>query len=155
MGCFLQLKCGITAVISDDSTDIASKVASEINDFNPEMFTWIKGSEKEMTATHNSPSLPQITMLSRIQGYPGYPDLIPDRTGVIVGSGIGGMETIEKQMTALIERGPRRVSPFMIPSLIANIAMGSLPSILKQTDQIIRRLVPVLPVPMPLGKLLR
>ena len=42
----------------------------------------------------------------------------------LVGSGIGGMETIEKQMTTLIERGPRRVSPFMIPSLIANIAGG-------------------------------
>jgi 3-oxoacyl-[acyl-carrier-protein] synthase II len=50
--------------------------------------------------------------------------LVPDRTGVLVGSGIGGMETIEKQMTTLIERGPRRVSPFMIPSLIANIAGG-------------------------------
>ena len=43
---------------------------------------------------------------------------------MLVGSGIGGMETIEKQMTTLIERGPRRVSPFMIPSLIANIAGG-------------------------------
>ena len=51
-------------------------------------------------------------------------DTIPERTGVLVGSGIGGMETIEKQMTTLIERGPRRVSPFMIPSLIANIAGG-------------------------------
>ena len=50
-------------------------------------------------------------------------DLVPDRTGVIVGSGIGGMETIEKQMTTLIERGSK-VSPFMIPSLIANIAGG-------------------------------
>ena len=66
-------------------------------------------------------------------------DLVPDRTGVIVGSGIGGMETIEKQMTALIERGPRRVSPFMIPSLIANIAGGSLPSIWVQTARIIPR----------------
>ena len=50
--------------------------------------------------------------------------LVPERTGVLVGSGIGGMETIEKQMTTLIERGPRKVSPFMIPSLIANIAGG-------------------------------
>ena len=57
-------------------------------------------------------------------------DIVPDRTGVLVGSGIGGMETIEKQMTTLIERGPRRVSPFMIPSLIANIAGGLLPLIL-------------------------
>jgi len=51
-------------------------------------------------------------------------EIVPERTGVLVGSGIGGMETIEKQMTTLIEKGPRRVSPFMIPSLIANIAGG-------------------------------
>ena len=65
-------------------------------------------------------------------------DLVPDRTGVIVGSGIGGMETIEKQMTALIERGPRRVSPFMIPSLLQILRVELLPLILEQTDQITR-----------------
>ena len=52
-------------------------------------------------------------------------ELVPKHLrSVLVGSGIGGMDTIEKQMTTLIERGPRRVSPFMIPSLIANIAGG-------------------------------
>ena len=47
-----------------------------------------------------------------------------ERFGVIIGSGIGGMETIENQARVLIERGPSRVSPFTIPSLIANIASG-------------------------------
>ena len=82
-------------------------------------------------------------------------ELIPDRTGVIVGSGIGGMETIEKQMTTLLKRGPRRVSPFMIPSLIANIAGGIIAIDLVQRDQITRLLVLVHPVPMPLVKLLK
>jgi len=114
-------KSGITSVTRFDSTDIASKVASEINDFNPEDYMDPKEARRNdryaqlaLAATHHAL---RDSGLSR-------DDLVPDRTGVIVGSGIGGMETIEKQMTALIERGPRRVSPFMIPSLIANIAGG-------------------------------
>ena len=47
-----------------------------------------------------------------------------DRVGVIVGSGIGGMETLEAQHTTLIERGPSRVSPFFIPMMISDMAAG-------------------------------
>lgn len=47
-----------------------------------------------------------------------------ERAGVIVGSGIGGLETIEKQFQILLEKGPRRVSPFLVPMLIANMACG-------------------------------
>jgi 3-oxoacyl-[acyl-carrier-protein] synthase II len=47
-----------------------------------------------------------------------------DRVGVIIGSGIGGMLTIEAQHKVLLERGPRKVSPFMIPSLISNMCAG-------------------------------
>jgi len=48
----------------------------------------------------------------------------PDRVGVIIGSGIGGMMTIETQHSVLMARGPRKVSPFMIPSLISNMCSG-------------------------------
>ena len=117
----LSGKSGITAVARFDSTDIASKVASEINDFNPEDYMDPKEARRndryaQLALAATSHALNDAG-LSR-------DDLVPDRTGVIVGSGIGGMETIEKQMTTLIQRGPRRVSPFMIPSLIANIAGG-------------------------------
>jgi len=47
-----------------------------------------------------------------------------DRVGVIIGSGIGGMLTIENQHKVLMERGPRKVSPFMIPALISNMCGG-------------------------------
>ena len=47
-----------------------------------------------------------------------------NRFGVLVGSGIGGMETIENQVRILAERGPRKVSPFFIPALISNMASG-------------------------------
>ena len=114
-------KSGITGVTRFECSDIASKVASEITNFNPEDFMDPKEVRRNdryahfaLAATHHALT---DANLSR-------EDLVPDRTGVLVGSGIGGMETIEKQMTTLIERGPRRVSPFMIPSLIANIAGG-------------------------------
>jgi 3-oxoacyl-[acyl-carrier-protein] synthase II len=48
----------------------------------------------------------------------------PDRVGVIIGSGIGGMYTYESQLRVLAERGPRKVSPFTIPSLIGNMCSG-------------------------------
>ncbi|MEW5920685.1 MAG: beta-ketoacyl-ACP synthase II [Bacillota bacterium] len=47
-----------------------------------------------------------------------------ERVGVIIGSGIGGLDTIEKQFQVLMEKGPRRVSPFLVPMLIANMATG-------------------------------
>ena len=114
-------KSGITAVTRFDASDIASRVASVIHDFNPEDYMDPKEARRNdryaqlaLAASHHALN---DAGLSR-------DDIVPERTGVIVGSGIGGMETIEKQMTTLIERGPRRVSPFMIPSLIANIAGG-------------------------------
>ena len=114
-------KSGITGITRFDDEGIASKVASEIKDFNPEDFMDPKEARRNdryaqlaLAATHYALTDSGLTRN----------ELVPDRTGVIVGSGIGGMETIEKQMTTLIERGPRRVSPFMIPSLIANIAGG-------------------------------
>jgi 3-oxoacyl-[acyl-carrier-protein] synthase II len=48
----------------------------------------------------------------------------PDRTGVIIGSGIGGMTTFEEQTKLLVTKGPDRVSPFFIPMFIPDIAAG-------------------------------
>ena len=114
-------RSGITKVTRFDSSDIPSKVASEVCNFDPNDFMDTKEARRNdryaqlaLAATH----------FALIDAGLSRDDLIPQRTGVLVGSGIGGMETIEKQMTTLIERGPRRVSPFMIPSLIANIAGG-------------------------------
>jgi 3-oxoacyl-[acyl-carrier-protein] synthase II len=47
-----------------------------------------------------------------------------DEVGVLVGSGIGGIQTTEQQLKILAEKGPRRVSPFLVPALIANMASG-------------------------------
>ncbi|HEX9547899.1 MAG TPA: beta-ketoacyl synthase N-terminal-like domain-containing protein, partial [Acidimicrobiales bacterium] len=44
----------------------------------------------------------------------------PDRAGVIIGSGVGGLESLESQMSVFLEKGPRRVSPFLVPMMMAN-----------------------------------
>jgi 3-oxoacyl-[acyl-carrier-protein] synthase II len=48
----------------------------------------------------------------------------PDRAGVIIGAGVGGIQTLEQQHTVLMEKGPRRISPFFIPMLIADMPSG-------------------------------
>jgi 3-oxoacyl-[acyl-carrier-protein] synthase II len=50
--------------------------------------------------------------------------LVPERSGVVMGTGIGGMETFEREFRVLAEKGPGRVSPFLIPMMIANMAAG-------------------------------
>jgi 3-oxoacyl-[acyl-carrier-protein] synthase II len=114
-------KSGITGVTRFEAGDIASQVASEVTDFNAEDFMDPKEVRRNDRYTHLALAASRFALADSNQSKD---TLVPDRTGVLVGSGIGGMETIEKQMTTLIERGPRRVSPFMIPSLIANIAGG-------------------------------
>ena len=114
-------KSGITGVTRFEAGDIASQVASEVTDFNAEDFMDPKEVRRNDRYTHLALAASRFALADSNLSKD---TLVPDRTGVLVGSGIGGMETIEKQMTTLIERGPRRVSPFMIPSLIANIAGG-------------------------------
>ena len=114
-------RSGIGPVTRFDSTDIASKVASEVTDFDPATEMDPKEVRRNDRYVHLAVGASRRAMtdagLSK-------EDLDPERTGVLVGSGIGGMETIESQLGVLFEKGPRRVSPFMIPSLIANIAGG-------------------------------
>jgi len=114
-------RSGIGPVTRFDSTDIASKVASEVKDFDPATEMDPKEVRRNDRYVHLAVGASHRAMLDA-----GLfkEDLKPDRTGVLVGSGIGGMETIESQLGVLFEKGPRRVSPFMIPSLIANIAGG-------------------------------
>ena len=114
-------RSGIGPVTRFDSTDIASKVASEVKDFDPATEMDPKEVRRNDRYVHLALAAARRAMtdagLSK-------EDLEPERTGVLVGSGIGGLETVESQLGVLFEKGPRRVSPFMIPSLIANIAGG-------------------------------
>lgn len=114
-------KSGIQRVESFDVTEYPSKVGSEVRDFNVADFMDPKEARRNDRYTHFAMA---STKLALADADVDTTKLDADRFGVLIGSGIGGMETIQTQSRRLFEKGPRKVSPFMIPSLIANIASG-------------------------------
>jgi 3-oxoacyl-[acyl-carrier-protein] synthase II len=95
------------------------KLAGEVRDF--QATDWLEAKEARHTDR-----FAQLAMAAARLAHEdaGKPDLEPERTGVIVASGIGGIESLLRQHEILLSRGPGRVSPFMVPSLMANAAAG-------------------------------
>ena len=114
-------RSGISRLTRFDPTDFPSKVGGEIRDFDPGKFMDPKEAKRNDRYTQFAVAASRLAIED---AQVDTTKLNSERVGVIIGSGIGGMETIENQARVLIERGPSRVSPFTIPSLIANIASG-------------------------------
>ena len=114
-------KSGIDTVTLFDATEYPSKVGSEVRDFDPGDFMDPKEARRNDRFTHFAVASSKLALQDADVDAT---KVDADRFGVLVGSGIGGMETIQKQSHRLYKMGPRKVSPFMIPSLIANIASG-------------------------------
>ncbi|MGB0415866.1 MAG: beta-ketoacyl-ACP synthase II [Coraliomargarita sp.] len=114
-------KSGIDTVTAFDPTEYPSKVGSEVKDFKVADFMDPKEARRNDRYTHFAVASSKLALQDADVDTT---KVDADRFGVLVGSGIGGMETIQKQSHRLYEMGPRKVSPFMIPSLIANIASG-------------------------------
>ncbi|MFS1513233.1 beta-ketoacyl-ACP synthase II [Chengkuizengella sp. SCS-71B] len=120
----LEGKSGISIIESIDVSDLSTQIAASIKDFNPEDYMEKKEARKMdrfvqlaiAAATH---ALEDADLNIK-------EDTDPERTGVIVGSGVGGLQTWEEQHTILQTKGPRRVSPFFIPMMIANMASGQI-----------------------------
>src|SRR5437660_324413 len=112
---------GVGRITHFDTTNFDTKIAGEVKGFNAEEYMDRK------TARHIGRYC-QFALAASKQALaqsglePGEMD--PDDVGVIVSSGIGGMEEIEKSHTALMERGPKRISPFTVPMMIADMAAG-------------------------------
>lgn len=117
----LKGSCGVGRVTRFDPQDYSCQVASEVKDFDPTLYMDGKEVKRTDRYTHFAVAASRLA----VQDAALDPEKVDsNRFGVIIGSGIGGMETIEQQSKRLFELGPRKVSPFMIPSLIANIASG-------------------------------
>jgi len=114
-------KSGIGKVTRFDASPYSCQVGAEVSDFNPADFMDPKEARRNDRYTQFAVAGTRLALADAALD-PSVLD--PTRIGVLIGSGIGGMETIEKQSFALFERGPRKVSPFMIPALIANMASG-------------------------------
>lgn len=118
-----QLKagqCGIGEITKFDTTDFKVKIAAEVKDFDPLSYM------DKIDVAHSDPYT-QYAMGAAVQAMEdsGVAETVtPERFGVSFGTGIGGIGTLVAEHTKLMERGPRRVSPFFIPMMIANMAAG-------------------------------
>ncbi len=111
-------KCGIGPITKFDATDYKVKVAAEVRDFEPKDYM-------EKLDVMHSDIYTQFAMAAAVQamedsGIAGTVD--GERFGVYIGTGIGGIATFMAEHQKLLEKGPRRVSPYFIPSMIANMA---------------------------------
>ena len=111
-------KNGISGITKFDCTDYRVKVAAEVHDFEPKDYMEKLDVLHSDVYTHFAiGAASQAVEDSGIIG-----TVEKDRIGVMIGSGIGGIETFMKEHTKLIEKGPKRVSPFFIPMMIPNMA---------------------------------
>ena len=114
-------KCGIDRVSLFDAKDYSCQIGAEVRGWDPATLMDPKEVRRNDRYTHfGFCAAREATTDAKL-------DMTkedPDRVGVIIGSGIGGMWTIENQHKVLMARGPRKVSPFMIPALISNMCSG-------------------------------
>ncbi len=111
---------GIGPITQFDTTDYKAKLAAEVKDFNPRDYM-------EKGDVLRSDRFSQFGVAAAIQaveesGVIG--TLPPERVSVYFGTGIGGITTFSEEHKKLLDRGPKRVSPYFIPMLIANMAAG-------------------------------
>ena len=114
-------RSGITNITLFDATDFTSRIAGEVSDFDPTL--WIEAREVRHTDRFVHFAMAAAAMAVEDSGL-DFAAADGDRAGVLIGSGIGGTWTWEQQHRNLLEKGPRRISPFFIPMLIMDMAAG-------------------------------
>ena len=118
-------KGGAGPVTHFDADGFSSQVACEVKNFKPEKYIDRKALRRMDTFVQYA--LAGAVMAMEDAGLKvGQDDLDATRIGIIVGSGIGGIGVIEQQHAVLLDKGPRRVTPLLIPMLISNMASGQL-----------------------------
>jgi 3-oxoacyl-[acyl-carrier-protein] synthase II len=116
-------RSGVAPITHFDASTFPSRIAGEVRDFDPAEFIEKKELKKMDPFIQFAVGAAQMAMDDagfRIDPAAG------DRVGVIIGVGMGGIATIEEYHQAFLEHGLRRVSPFFIPRLIANLAPGQI-----------------------------
>ena len=116
-------RCGVGKITRFDTEGLKIQVAAEVKDFDPENFGIARGDARRMDL------FTQYAMAAAIEavadsGIEG--KVAPERFGVYVGSGIGGISTLMTECDKLAKRGPSRISPLFVPMMISNIAAGNI-----------------------------
>jgi len=116
-------KSGIDYISKFDASGFRSQIAGEVKGFKPENF--LEKKEIKRTDIFVQYALAATKMALEDAGF-----LVEngnaDRVGVIIGTGFGGLVTLEKNHKILLEKGPEKISPFLIPMMIANMAPGQI-----------------------------
>ncbi len=114
-------KSGVDTISSFDPADFAVRIAAEVRDFDPE--NYIERVEARKMDRFVQFAVASAEMALKDSGL----DLEsedPTRMGTLVGSGVGGIATLEEQHTRLMNRGPSRISPYFVPMMIIDMAPG-------------------------------
>jgi len=117
----LSGRSGIRTITHFDPTEFASTIAGEVQDFDPLQFISKKDVKKMDVFIQYALAASEFALLDANLATDGG---LGTDTGVFLASGIGGFSTIEREHSALLKGGPRKVSPFFIPSAIINLAAG-------------------------------
>ncbi|SDM45364.1 3-oxoacyl-[acyl-carrier-protein] synthase II [Psychrobacillus sp. OK028] len=114
-------KSGVGMLTRLDASQFAAKVAAEVKDFDIEKYIERKEARKMDRFTHYALA---ASIMAVEDANLTITEEVGLRTGVWIGSGIGGMETYEAQFRTFLEKGARRVSPFFVPMMIPDMAAG-------------------------------
>jgi len=112
---------GVGPITHFDTTGFAATIAAEVRGFDPHLY--IEKKEIKKMGRFIQFAMAAAQMAIEAAGLSIGPE-IAERTGVYIGTGIGGFDVIEREHSALLAGGPRRISPFFIPASIANLASG-------------------------------
>lgn len=116
-------ECGIDYIKKFDTSDFKVKIAAEVKDFDPELYMSKKDVKRnDLYIVYALAAAVQAFEDSKID----MEKEDAERIGVIVGSGVGGLQTMEEQVTRMNEKGPKRVSPMFITMTIGNMAAGNI-----------------------------
>ncbi len=115
-------KSGAAPITAFDASNHSVRFAASVKDFDPEPYL----DRKEIRRIDPFIQYGMVAAIQAIEdaGLPSHPD-DADRYGVAIGSGIGGINTIEQTHSVLVEKGPGRVSPFFVPGSVINMIAGN------------------------------
>ena len=110
---------GIGPIERFDASDLPVRLAGDVRDFDPSPWMDAKEIRRTDRFVHYAIAAAKLAWEDA-----GAPEIPPERAAVVFSTSIGGVETLLRQHSVLLEKGPGRVSPFMVPALMANAAAG-------------------------------
>jgi 3-oxoacyl-[acyl-carrier-protein] synthase II len=110
---------GVGPIERFDPSDLPVRLCGDVRDFDPSMWLDAKEIRRTDRFVHYAMAAAKLAW-----GDAGNPEVHSERAGIIFGTGIGGIDGLLQQHSVMLEKGPGRVSPFMVPALMANAAAG-------------------------------